>query len=134
VSATTPRPSRRATSRTPSRRASPPWVWEDPARAARLAQRYNELFRSVVVPSHDGAHLSLPGLSASFRPHPTSATRWRILTEGRALLAHPLGAGKTATMVMAAMELRRLGMAAKPAVVLPNLLLRWTEHVLVGSL
>ena len=44
----------------------------------------------------------------------------RILTEGRALLAHAVGAGKTATMVMAAMELRRLGMASKPAVVVPN--------------
>jgi N12 class adenine-specific DNA methylase len=31
-----------------------------------------------------------------------------------------VGAGKTATMVMAAMELRRLGLAAKPAVVVPN--------------
>jgi N12 class adenine-specific DNA methylase len=97
------------------------WVWEDPARAARLARRYNELFRSVVVPTHDGAHLSLPGLSDSFRPHPHQRDAVaRILTEGRALLAHAVGAGKTATMVMAAMELRRLGMAAKPAVVVPN--------------
>ncbi|MDZ7734559.1 MAG: DEAD/DEAH box helicase family protein [Acidimicrobiia bacterium] len=44
----------------------------------------------------------------------------RILTDGRALLAHAVGAGKTATMVMAAMELRRLDSATKPAVVVPN--------------
>ena len=97
------------------------WVWEDPGRASRLAERYNRLFNSVVVPAHDGSHLSLPGLADSFRPHPHQRDAVaRILTDGRALLAHAVGAGKTATMVMAAMELRRLGLAAKPAVVVPN--------------
>ncbi|MGH9030485.1 MAG: DEAD/DEAH box helicase family protein [Acidimicrobiia bacterium] len=97
------------------------WVWEDPDRAVRLAVRYNELFSSVVLPSHDGSHLTLPGLSERFtpRPHQRDAVA-RILTDGRALLAHAVGAGKTATMVMAAMELRRLGMVSKPAVVVPN--------------
>ncbi len=97
------------------------WVWEDPARAERLAGRYNELFSSTVLPTHDGAHLSLPGLAGSFTPraHQRDAVA-RILTDGRALLAHAVGAGKTATMVMAAMELRRLGSATKPAVVVPN--------------
>ncbi|MDP9386875.1 MAG: DEAD/DEAH box helicase family protein, partial [Actinomycetota bacterium] len=97
------------------------WVWEEPARAGRLAARYNEAFRSVVVPRHDGSHLSLPGLAATFTPHPHQRDAVaRILTDGRVLLAHAVGAGKTATMVMAAMELRRLGLAAKPAVVVPN--------------
>ncbi|MGI8808932.1 MAG: DEAD/DEAH box helicase family protein, partial [Acidimicrobiales bacterium] len=97
------------------------WVWEEPQRASRLAERYNELFNSVVIPAHDGSHLSLPGLAESFRPHPHQRDAVaRILTDGRALLAHAVGAGKTATMVMAAMELRRLGLAAKPAVVVPN--------------
>ncbi|MGH9023502.1 MAG: DEAD/DEAH box helicase family protein, partial [Acidimicrobiia bacterium] len=97
------------------------WVWEDPTRAERLAQRYNELFSSVVVPVHDGSHLSLPGLAENFTPHPHQRDAVaRILTDGRALLAHAVGAGKTATMVMAAMELRRLGLVAKPAVVVPN--------------
>jgi len=97
------------------------WVWEDPARAARLAEVYNRLFSSVVVADHDGSHLSLPGLSGSFLPHPHQRhSVARILTDGRALLAHAVGAGKTATMVIAATELRRLGLAAKPAVVVPN--------------
>lgn len=97
------------------------WVWEEPRRASRLAERYNELFNSVVIPAHDGSHLTLPGLAESFRPHPHQRDAVaRILTDGRALLAHAVGAGKTATMVMAAMELRRLGLAAKPAVVVPN--------------
>lgn len=97
------------------------WVWEDTDRAARLAGRYNELFSSTVLPTYDGSHLTLPGLAGTFtpRPHQRAAVA-RILTDGRALLAHAVGAGKTATMVMAAMELRRLGSASKPAVVVPN--------------
>ncbi|MEX2548450.1 MAG: DEAD/DEAH box helicase family protein [Chloroflexota bacterium] len=97
------------------------WVWEEPDRACRLAERYNHLFCSVVVPSHDGTHLSLPGMADSFTPHPHQREAVaRILTEGRALLAHAVGAGKTATIVMAAMEQRRLGLVSKPAVVVPN--------------
>ena len=97
------------------------WVWEEPERSARLADRYNELFSSTVLPAHDGSHLTLPGLAGSFvpRPHQRDAVA-RVLTDGRSLLAHAVGAGKTATMVMAAMELRRLGSVAKPAVVVPN--------------
>lgn len=97
------------------------WVWEDEARAARLAARYNELFASVVVPRYDGSHLSFPGLAATFSPHPHQRDAVaRIVTEGRALLAHAVGAGKTAAMIMAAMEMRRLGLVSKPAVVVPN--------------
>jgi len=97
------------------------WVWEDVERAARLAARYNELFSSTVLPTFDGSHLTLPGLAGIFMPrtHQRAAVA-RILTDGRALLAHAVGAGKTATMVMAGMELRRLGSASKPAVVVPN--------------
>ncbi|MCB9376717.1 MAG: hypothetical protein H6515_12745, partial [Microthrixaceae bacterium] len=86
------------------------WVWEDPTRAERLATTYNDLFSSTVLPQHDGSHLTLPGLAGSFTPrdHQRAAVA-RVLTDGRTLLAHAVGAGKTATMVMAAMELRRLG-------------------------
>ena len=36
------------------------WVWEDPARAHRLAGRYNELFNSIVLPTWDGVAPDLP--------------------------------------------------------------------------
>jgi N12 class adenine-specific DNA methylase len=97
------------------------WVWEDPSRSGRLADRYNELFCSVALATYDGSHLTLPGLTATFHPrqHQVDAVA-RILTDGRGLLAHAVGAGKTATMVIAAMEQRRLGHVAKPAIVVPN--------------
>jgi N12 class adenine-specific DNA methylase len=58
----------------------------------------------------------------------------RILTDGRTLLAHAVGAGKTATMVMAAMELRRLGSVTKPAVVVTNHLLGSNATVVIKAM
>jgi N12 class adenine-specific DNA methylase len=97
------------------------WVWEDPDRATRLARLYNERFNSTVLPVYDGSHLTFPGLSQAFQPHPHQRDAvWRIVSEPTTLLAHAVGAGKTATMAMAGMELRRLGLARKPAYVVPN--------------
>jgi len=97
------------------------WLWEDPARADRLAAEYNTRFNATVLPTYDGSHLTLPGLAASFTPHPHQRDAvWRILSEPTVLLAHDVGAGKTATMAMGACELRRLGLVRKPAIVVPN--------------
>jgi N12 class adenine-specific DNA methylase len=97
------------------------WVWEDPARAGRLAAVYNDRFNSTVLPSYDGSHLTLPGLTTTFRPHDHQRDAvWRILSSESVLLDHAVGAGKTATMVIAGHELKRLGMVNKPAYVVPN--------------
>lgn len=99
------------------------WVWEDPERAARLSDRYNRQFNSLVMRDYtaEGERLSLPGLAASFtpRPHQRAAVA-RMLAEPSVGLFHQVGAGKTSEMVVGAMELRRLGMASKPVVVVPN--------------
>ena len=44
----------------------------------------------------------------------------RIICEPAVGLFHEVGAGKTAVMVIAAHELRRLGLINKPVVVVPN--------------
>jgi N12 class adenine-specific DNA methylase len=97
------------------------WVWEEPARAEKLARTYNEKFNGIVLRSYDDVALSLPGLAQNFepRPHQVAAVA-RIISEPAVLLAHEVGAGKTAEMVIGAMELRRLSLARKPAVVVPN--------------
>ncbi len=71
--------------------------------------------------TYAGEHLSLPGLSTEFKPfaHQRAAVE-RVLTEPATLLAHGVGAGKTAEMAMSIMEMRRLGQARKPAMVVPN--------------
>lgn len=99
------------------------WAWSDPERAERLAGIYNEQFNSVVLRSYDesGQALTLPGLTADVNPHPHQrAAVARMVAEPSVGLYHAVGAGKTAEMVMGAMELRRLGLVNKPAIVVPN--------------
>lgn len=97
------------------------WVWEDPARSARLAGAYNTMFNSTVLRSYDGEHLTLPGLAAWFTPHPHQrAAVHRMIAEPATGLFHQVGAGKTAEMVIGTQELRRLGMINKPAIIVPN--------------
>jgi N12 class adenine-specific DNA methylase len=64
---------------------------------------------------------TLPGLARTFEPraHQRAAVA-RIIAEPAVGLFHQVGAGKTGEMIMAASELRRLGLVRKPAVVVPN--------------
>jgi N12 class adenine-specific DNA methylase len=101
------------------------WIWEDSARAARLARDYNDRFNNLRLRTFDGAHMSLPGMNREYlrdgdlSRHQKDAV-WRIVQSGSTLLAHVVGAGKTWTMAAAAMEMRRLGLAKKPMFVVPN--------------
>ena len=99
------------------------WVWEDPERATALTDEYNRRFNSIVLRDYsaEGERLTLPGLVKNFtpRPHQRAAVA-RMVSEPSVGLFHEVGAGKTAEMVMGSMELRRLGMTRKPAVVVPN--------------
>ncbi|MGG2460137.1 DEAD/DEAH box helicase family protein [Streptomyces sp. RGM 3693] len=97
------------------------WVWEDTERAQRLTRVYNDRFNNLVLREFDDSPLALPGANAEWkmRPHQNAAIR-RIVSEPSVLLAHVVGAGKTATMVAGTQELRRTGLARKPAIVVPN--------------
>lgn len=96
-------------------------LFSDPERSDRLVARYNELFNSTVAPRYDGSAKQFPGLGATFAPYPYQRNAVaRICAEPTTLLDHVVGAGKTGTMIMAAMELRRLGLATKPWIVVPN--------------
>lgn len=97
------------------------WVWENPRRAQRLADEYNRRFNGIVLRSYPTEHMTLPGLTKDFtpRPHQLSAVA-RMVAEPNVGLFHAVGAGKTAEMAMGVMELRRLGLVNKPAMVVPN--------------
>ncbi|NEA53578.1 DEAD/DEAH box helicase family protein [Streptomyces sp. SID13666] len=97
------------------------WIWEDPERAQRLARVYNDRFNNLAMREYDDSPLALPGADKDWkmRPHQNAAIR-RIVQEPTVLLAHVVGAGKTATMVAGTQELRRTGLAKKPAIVIPN--------------
>src|SRR5882724_3889308 len=92
-----------------------------PTGPERLARFYNDTFNAVQPREYDGSHLTLPGSNPAFtlRPHQKAAV-WRTLQEPAVGLFHEVGAGKTTVMAAAAMELRRLGLASKILIVVPN--------------
>ena len=98
------------------------WVWADGERAARLEARYNEMFNSYLPRDYTGAgeKLTLPGLAKDITPysHQRSGVARMIYQEAVGLF-HQVGAGKTKTMIMGAMELKRLGLIHKPVIAVP---------------
>ncbi len=97
------------------------WVWSDQDRTERLVRTYNDRFNAFVAGKYDGTHLSLPGVSAEFDPHPYQRNAVaRALAEPTVLLDHVVGAGKTGTMFMSAMELKRRGLVKQPWIVVPT--------------
>ncbi len=100
------------------------WIWEDGDRSKRLCAEYNRRFNSYVARTPDGSHLSFPGLAEAVNPwaHQKNAVDL-IVSSPRALIGHPVGAGKTLSMILSAMTLRRFGLARKPLITVPNHLL-----------
>ncbi|HEY3914415.1 MAG TPA: DEAD/DEAH box helicase family protein, partial [Verrucomicrobiae bacterium] len=97
------------------------WLWQDDERRERLSKKYNDEFNGIRLRHFTGEHLTLPGASNALTLYPhQKAAVWRILQTPNTLLGHVVGAGKTFTMVAAAMELKRLGLARKPMFVVPN--------------
>ncbi|WP_328814196.1 helicase [Rhodococcus sp. NBC_00297] len=93
----------------------------DEERRELLLDIYNDKFNSLVAPVHSGEHMSFPGLGEKYAPYPYQRNAAaRIVSEPTVLLDHVVGAGKTGTILMGAMELKRLGLADKPWVVVPN--------------
>lgn len=86
--------------------------------AQAAAKQYNEQMNAVVPVEYDGSYLTLPGAAKTVRriPHRMSVVA-RILQEGSAVMAHGVGSGKTFSIIVSAMELRRLGLSKKPLIV-----------------
>jgi N12 class adenine-specific DNA methylase len=99
------------------RNAFKTWVWEDDERRQRLTRFYNDNFNNIVKMHYDGSHQTFPGLNPAIKLRSLQADFvWRVVTTGGGLAAHDVGTGKTLSMICAAMELRRLGLAKKPAI------------------
>lgn len=108
------------------------WVFADPERRARLVRKYNDTYNSMRLRSFDGSHLTFPGMNpeVKLRKHQVDAVA-RILYGGNTLLAHEVGAGKTYVIAAATQELRRIGLATKPLIVVPNHLTeQWASEYL----
>lgn len=94
-----------------------------------LEKLYNDAHNGVQRRVYSGKHLEFPGLSIEKQPRDyQAASVWRIAQEGRALIDHFVGAGKTLTMIAAGMELRRMGLSNKNLYVVPNNMVpQWRE-------
>ena len=97
------------------------WVWDDPDRRERLCGIYNTLYNSTRPRVYDGRHIQFVGMNPEIRldTHQANAVA-RHLYGGNALYGHVVGAGKTFTMIAAAMESKRLGLSHKALFVVPN--------------
>ena len=108
------------------------WIWKDPDRREKLTKLYNERFNSVRPREYDGSHVTFSGMNPEIilRKHQQDAVA-RIMYGGNSLLGHVVGAGKTWTMVAAAMEMKRLGLCNKSLFVVPNHLTeQWASEFL----
>lgn len=97
------------------------WLFSDMKRRERYVRIYNDKFNNIRLREYDGSYLTFPGMNRELqmRPHQKAAVA-RIIRSGNTLLGHCVGAGKSFVMAAAAMELRRLGLANKPMIVVPN--------------
>ena len=97
------------------------WIWDDPKRRQDLEREYNDRFNNIRFREYDSKYLRFYGMNPEIklREHQKNAVA-RVIYGGNTLLAHVVGAGKTFTMVAAAMESKRLGLCNKPMFVVPN--------------
>lgn len=99
------------------------WIFADAQRRDELGRIYNETYNTLLNRQFDGSLLQMPGKVPddvlSLRRHQKNGV-WRIIQSLYTLLDHCVGAGKSFTMIGAAMELRRMGLAKKPTIVVPN--------------
>lgn len=100
---------------------------EDTELADRIERTYNDKFNNYVpksipdefVPKHfGGAATVLNGREFHLRTHQAKAVI--LSTTQPTMLAHEVGTGKTFTLITSAMEMRRLGTAHKPMIVVQN--------------
>lgn len=92
---------------------------------------YNRKFNSVVPREYDGSHLSFDGMNPTIKlkPHQKGAVA-HTLFGGSTLVAHEVGAGKTFELIASAMEAKRLGLAQKTLILVPNAVLgQWGQDI-----
>jgi N12 class adenine-specific DNA methylase len=98
------------------------WLGDLPANEKQYIEKlYNDTFNCYVLREYKGDHLSFPGLDKQalgiedlYSSQKNAA--WRIMQNRGALIDHEVGLGKTLTMIVAAQEMKRLGIVHKPMI------------------
>lgn len=108
------------------------WLFSDSERRTDLLNIYNERFNNLVPRTYNGDSLVFDdmNLQMALRQHQKNVVA-RTLFSGSALMAHEVGAGKTAAMLSAGMYLKKNGIISKPLYVVPNHLTeQWGKEIL----
>ncbi|MEK5418501.1 SNF2-related protein [Paenibacillus sp. FSL L8-0708] len=108
------------------------WLFRDKTRADTLLSIYNEKFNTIRPRAYSGDHLVFQAMNEemSLRKHQKDVAA-RIIYSGTALMAHEVGAGKTAAMIASGMYLKRIGAIHKPLYCVPNHLTeQWANEFL----
>lgn len=98
------------------------WIMEHPDIRNKYVDYYNRTYNNTRLRQYDGSHLTFPGMSPAIqlREHQVNAVARVLYSDTNALLAHTVGAGKTYEIAASCMELKRLGLAKKSMIVVPN--------------
>jgi N12 class adenine-specific DNA methylase len=98
------------------------WLQDLPLEEKKYLEKlYNDTFNCYVLREFNGSHLTFPGLDKQalgiedlYSSQKNAA--WRIMQNRGALIDHEVGLGKTLTMIVAAQEMKRLGIVHKPMI------------------
>lgn len=95
------------------------WIkGQDKTTTDRLVEIYNRTFNSIVERQIDvSAFDYFPNAAHTKKPREHQKIGVLRALQGATLLAHEVGTGKTLTLITTAMEMRRLGIAQKPCIV-----------------
>lgn len=100
---------------------------QDEKLATEIEEKYNDTFNNsapIEIPNEyvperfEGAATVVNGKPLKLRPHQAKAVVRGTMQS--LMLAHEVGTGKTYTLITTAMEMRRLGTAKKPMIVVQN--------------
>lgn len=97
------------------------WVVQHKVLAHSIEKAYNDKFNCIHYEDFDVPEYEFPGMSPiwKLRPHQTNLVVRALLT-GNTLAAHCVGAGKMFEKIALAHEAKRLGIAKKPCIAVPN--------------
>lgn len=103
------------------------WLVATPERAQRVMRSYNDLMNDDVPRKWDPDLITLDGISDVWKERANTPgyehqkrTIARGVLGGNLCIAHCVGAGKSFEMFSICMQLRRLGLARKPMLTVPN--------------
>lgn len=97
------------------------WLWSDSKRKKVLQETYNDIFNAFVEPKFDGSMLEFPGLAEGIElyQHQKNIVARILFNPYNTLDAHCVGAGKTLSLICAAVIRNRMGISNKALFVVP---------------